>query len=75
MGDDSAGIATATSGPTVIRTQPEYLRTTVAISKMTKTYNRWNVAVTTTKKSQARTAPAWLWNAVHDCVDRPRGGR
>ena len=31
-----------------------------ASSSTTKTYKRWNVAVTTTKKSQARTAAAWL---------------
>jgi hypothetical protein len=48
----------------------------VAMSSTTKTYSCWKVAVTTTKKSQARTALAWLRrNVVHDCGDRPRCGR
>ena len=47
----------------------------VCSSRMTKTYRRWNVAVTTTKKSQAKTAPEWFRrNAAHDCVDRPPSG-
>ena len=46
------------------------------MSSTTKMYSCWKVAVTTTKKSQATTALAWLRrNVVHDCGDRPPCGR
>jgi len=45
------------------------------VRRRTNTYSRWKVAVTTMKKSQASTAPAWLWrNTTHDWADRPPAG-
>src|SRR6186713_1542083 len=54
----------------------QWMTRRMAMSSTTKTYSCWKVAVTTTKKSQARTALAWLWrNVAHDWADGPPRGR